>query len=93
MDYDEMFRQLYASYHEAAEQTGALIADVGEKFYEMSKIRDLYAEDGYHPNEAGTRLAAETIAEVIKVDQARKQAEEEAKYASIISGNIIRSSI
>lgn len=57
-----------------AEQTGALIADVGEKFYEMSEIQDLYAEDGYHPNEAGTRLAAETITEVIKADQARKQA-------------------
>ena len=79
MDYDEMFRQMYASYHEAAEQTGALIADVGEKFYELSEIQDLYAEDGCHPNEAGSRLAAETIAEVIKANQARMQSEEEAK--------------
>ncbi len=72
MDYDEMFRQLYASYHEAAEQTGALIADVGEKFYEMSKTQNLYAEDGFHPNEAGTRLAGETLAQVIQADQARQ---------------------
>lgn len=69
MDYDEMYRQMYASYHEAADRTGALVADVGEKFYELSEMQELYAEDGCHPNEAGTRLAAETIAEVIKEDQ------------------------
>ena len=57
---------------------GALIADVGEKFYEFSEIQDLYAEDGCHPNEAGTKLAAEIIADVIKADQARKQALDEA---------------
>ncbi len=75
MDYEEMYRQMYASYHEAAKQTGALIADVGEKFYELSEVQNLYAEDGCHPNEAGTRLAAETIAEVIQKDLARKQAD------------------
>ena len=55
-----------------------MIADVGEKFYEFSEIQDLYAEDGCHPNEAGTRLAAEIIVDVIKADQARKQALDEA---------------
>lgn len=69
MNYDEMYRQMYASYHEAAEQTHALIADVGEKFYELADTLDLYAADGCHPNEAGSRIAAETIAAVIREDQ------------------------
>ena len=75
MDYDEMYRQMYTSYHEAAEQTGALIADVGKKFYELADTQDIYAEDGCHPNEAGSRIAAEVIAEVILEDQKKKKIE------------------
>ena len=66
MDYDEMYQEMYASYHEAAEQNDALIADVGKAFYELSESRNLYAEDGYHPNEEGSRLAAQIIADTIK---------------------------
>ncbi len=73
MDYDEMYRQMYASYHEAADQYHCLIADVGKRFYELSKDQDLYAEDGCHPNEAGSGIAAETIAAVIEADQKNKQ--------------------
>ncbi len=68
MDYDEMYRQMYASYHEAAKRSHCLIADVGEKFYQLSESEQLYAEDGCHPNEAGSRIAAETIASVIAAD-------------------------
>lgn len=69
MDYDEMYHQMYAAYLEAAEQSQALIADVGKKFYELADTYELYAEDGCHPNEAGSRIAAKTIAEVISADQ------------------------
>ncbi len=79
MDYDEMFRQMYASYHEAADQNHCLIADVGERFYELSKDQNLYAEDGCHPNENGSRIAAETIAAVIEANQEKKQKPDTSK--------------
>ena len=55
-----------------ADQNEALLADVGQKFYEAADSQELYADDGKHPNEAGSRLAAETIAAVIKADQKLK---------------------
>lgn len=69
MDYDEMYHAMYDAYHEAAEENQALIADVGQKFYEFSDTEKLYMEDGCHPNERGSKIAAETIAEVIIEDQ------------------------
>ena len=66
MDYDEMYRGMYEAYHTAAENNDALIADAGKAFYENADKIDLYDADGCHPNEAGSRLAAETIAEVIR---------------------------
>lgn len=68
MEYDEMFQQMYASYHEAAEQNHCLIADVGEAFYKLADSRKLYVEDGCHPNEEGSKLAARTIANVIEAN-------------------------
>ena len=65
-DYDEMARKVTEAYHEAARENHALIADVGQRFYEQSDTRDLYAADGVHPNAQGSRLAAETIAAVIQ---------------------------
>lgn len=73
MSYDEMADELYSAYHEAADQNNALVADVGQRFRELSDTQDLYAEDGKHPNEAGSRLAAETIADVIRADQEREK--------------------
>lgn len=66
MDYEEMYRKMHDAYFEAAKQNHALLADVGRKFYERSDTANLYAEDGSHPNEAGSLIAAETIAAVIK---------------------------
>ena len=71
-DYDEMARKLSEAYHNAARDNNALIADVGNRFYELSHTKNLYAADGAHPNEAGSRLAAETIAAFI---QAHKENE------------------
>lgn len=65
-DYDEMARKLAEAYHEAARENHALVADVGQRFYEQSGTQNLYAADGVHPNEPGSRLAAETIAAAIQ---------------------------
>lgn len=66
MGYDEMFRAMYDSYHEAADLNHALVADVGEAFYKASDINDLYDSDGSHPSEPGSQLAARVIADVIR---------------------------
>ncbi|MCD7763975.1 MAG: SGNH/GDSL hydrolase family protein [Lachnospiraceae bacterium] len=68
LDYDEMYHGLQDAYRTAASNGNALIADVGTVFYEKSPKENLYADDGSHPNEAGSRLAAETIASVILAD-------------------------
>lgn len=65
-DYEEMARGLFEAYHKAAEENHTLIADVGQRFYELSKTQNLFGDDGYHPNEAGSRIAAQTIAAVIQ---------------------------
>ena len=73
MTYDMMADRLYEAYHEAADENNALVADVGQRFRELADTRELYAEDGKHPNLAGSRVAAETIAEVIRADREREQ--------------------
>ena len=62
MDYDEMYRKMHEAYAEAAKENYTLLADVGSKFYEKTETENLFNEDGSHPNEAGSHLAAETIA-------------------------------
>ena len=68
-DYDEMAQKLSEAYHRAAQENNTLIADVGRRFYELSEAQDLYADDGVHPNEVGSRIAAETIAAAIQNHQ------------------------
>lgn len=65
-DYDEMARKLSEAYQKAARDNQALIVDVGRRFYTLSDTRNLYAADGVHPNEQGSRIAAETIAATIQ---------------------------
>ena len=65
-DYDEMARKLSEAYRKASRENHALIADVGRRFYELSHTQALYAADGVHPNELGSRIAADTIAAVIR---------------------------
>ena len=48
------------------EMAHALLADVGQRFYALAGTRDLYAADGVHPSALGSRIAAETIAAVIR---------------------------
>ena len=65
LSYEEMAQGLYDAYHQAAEKYGAAVADVGRRFLELSETQNLYAEDGMHPNETGSRIAAEIIAGVV----------------------------
>ena len=65
-DYDEMSRALSGAYRQAARENRALLADAGRRFYERADTEELYAPDGVHPTEAGSRLAAETIAAAIQ---------------------------
>ena len=91
MSYDEMAKDLSDAYHEAAELGGALVADVGQQFYELADSQDLYAdlyaEDGQHPSEAGSRLAAQTIADVIKADQKARKASSAVKVDENLNKN------
>ena len=65
-DYDEMAQKLSEAYHRAAQENDALIADVGQQFYQLADTQALYAADGVHPSELGSHIAAETIAAVIR---------------------------
>lgn len=65
MSYDEMYQAMYGAYHQAAEDNGALIADVGKAFYELSEKYSLYASDGCHPSEKGSEIAAKLLAEAV----------------------------
>ncbi len=69
LSYEEMSAGLYESYHQAAKDNGALIADVGKAFDALRGLANLYEEDAFHPSEAGSILAAETIARVIEADR------------------------
>ena len=51
-DYDEMVQKLSEA--------------VGQRFYALAGTRHLYAADGVHPSALGSRIAAETIAAVIR---------------------------
>ncbi len=68
LDYEEMYHGLQDAYHEAAVAGDALLTDVGTAFYKQSVNQNLYADDGSHPNEEGSRLAVEIIASVILDD-------------------------
>lgn len=70
MTYEAMADALYTGYHMAAEENGALIADVGEAFAAVRHKLDLYTPDDYHPSATGSLLAALTIAQCIREHQA-----------------------
>ncbi len=88
--YDEMALGLHDAYREAADQNDVLLADVGQRFYELAESQDLYAEDGQHPSETGSRLAAETIAAVIEADQKSKKEASEITVDPDLNWNDIR---
>lgn len=66
MTYNAFSDALWASYHEAAERNGALVADVGLAFNALRHLVSLYEDDDYHPSEVGSLVAAQCIARVIE---------------------------
>ena len=52
-----------------AEQTGAILADVGADFLASDDPDSLYAPDGRHPAEEGTRLALERLTAVLSAEK------------------------
>lgn len=72
-DYEEMARSLSDAYRQAAQENNALLAEVGRRFYELAETRELYGFDGVHPNEAGARIVAETIAATIQHHEESKR--------------------
>lgn len=65
LGYEEMYRLMCEACQRAAQKNGILIANVGQRFYELADTREIYDEDGIHPSELGSQIAAETLAEVI----------------------------
>ncbi len=86
--YKDMAKNLFSAYHEASELNHTLVADVGQKFYDLSDEQDLYKEDGIHPNKDGSNLAAQVIAGVIKKDWEKKR-----PTANIVSPMLKRSDL
>jgi hypothetical protein len=71
--YEEMFQLLYEAYHQAAQENNALVADVGQAFFDRADSMAIYKEDGTHPTFLGAQIAANTIAQVIREDWERKK--------------------
>ena len=69
LTFEAMQQGLTAGYRAAAQAHGALIAPVGQAFAAARHLSHLYDADHYHPSAAGSQLAAETIAAVIRADQ------------------------
>lgn len=63
--YEEMSRGLSLAYKEAARANDALLAPVGDAFFAESEKTPLYAPDHFHPNLAGSQLAADVLAKTI----------------------------
>ena len=65
LSHDEMHMRMHEANCRVAEQSGALLADVCQSFYEHSEKERLYAPDGAHPSPFGTEVAVETLAAVM----------------------------
>ena len=72
LDYDGMYQNMHEAGRRAARESGALLADVGQAFYEAADRDGLYAADSVHPSLRGTELAAQVLASVILSDARQK---------------------
>lgn len=68
LTFEVMQQGLSDGYREAAQAHDALLAPVGQAFAVARRVTQLYDADHYHPSAAGSCLAAETIAAVIRQD-------------------------
>ena len=69
LTFEAMQQGLTEGYRAAAQANDALIAPVGQRFAAARHTAHLYDADHYHPSAAGSQLAAETIAAVIRADR------------------------
>lgn len=68
LTFTTMQQALTEGYRAAAQENDALLAPVGQAFAAARHSIQLYDADHFHPAPAGSRLAAETIAAVIRSD-------------------------
>ena len=64
--------EMSAAYTKMADEIGAVLAPVGEKWYSYMKEHpdaELYAEDGQHASMLGSSLVAQTIVDAIMCDR------------------------
>lgn len=73
MEYEDMICSMKETFREAAKRTSCLLADVTTAFEQQAETVKLYAPDGSHPSETGSKIAARTIAKVIWNDPKRKK--------------------
>lgn len=72
----EMQAHMNEVHREIAEEIGALLAPVGENWWEYQKAYPdlvVYAKDGQHASEAGSDFAAKHIWETIRQDLVRQE--------------------
>ena len=70
-DEPEVQQRMTDAHRKIAEETGSLLAPVGEEWWEYRKSHpdiEMYNEDGAHASEAGSEFAAEHIWGVIRAD-------------------------
>lgn len=72
MEYEDMICSMKETFREAAKRTSCLLADVTTAFEQQAETVKLYAPDGSHPSETGSKIAARTIAKVIWNDPKRE---------------------
>ncbi len=65
---DQMDDELQSSFQKAAATANLLVANVGKAFSDTGHDESLYADDGKHPSEDGSLLAANVIAQTIDED-------------------------
>ena len=65
MDASSMHERMQETFRQAVKENDAILANVGNVFHDWEYTKELYAQDGVHPSEAGSNLAAGVIADAI----------------------------
>ena len=66
LTFTDMQQRLSDAYLAAARANRTLLAPVGSAFAQVRTSQPLYADDHFHPSEAGTQVAARVIAGVLQ---------------------------
>lgn len=68
--YEEMHERMQEACLQVAKENDCLVANIGEVFYTSKK--DLYDEDGMHPNELGVEKIVEVLTNTIQENEKAK---------------------